>query len=141
MTSLIDPITHIILSPSPPAAISFMAQHRHSFSQPERLWFFHYGTLPTPTQIHSLLQPQHKKKIILLYEDDLLGRITAIKIACWLKRRAVQLTYTHDETVHIRFNDKTYLFPEHELSLSRFEKRTGLRSQIKTYKLQSPELD
>jgi hypothetical protein len=126
--------THIILAPSAPAANTHMARHHHSFSHPERLWFFCYGNLPSQRQIANLLPILHNKKVILLYEDDLLGRIATIKIACWLKRRDVQISYQPSETFQICFNGKCYHFPEHKLSLSNFEKYTGLRSRIKAHK-------
>jgi len=91
--------------------------------------------LPSHAQIESWLPILYKKKIILLYEDDLLGKIATIKIACWLKRREVQISFEESEMIQIRFNKKLYLFHEDKLSLSRFEKRTGFRSQIKTYKV------
>jgi hypothetical protein len=127
-------VTHVILAPTPLAANNYIARYRHSFSNPERLWFFYYGSLVSRAQISALLPMLHRKKIILLYEDDLLGRIAAIKIACWLKRRDVQVSYQAPETIHILFNGKSYTFPEHTLSLNRFEKTAGFRSQIKTCK-------
>lgn len=137
MPNISIPRTHIILAPNPAAADNHIARHSHSFSNPEGLWFFCYGNQPTQHQISSMLASVHKKKIILLYEDDLLGRVAAIKIACWIKGRDVQLKYERPEMILIRFNGHQHYFPEHQLSLSRFEKRTGLRTQIKTYKILS----
>lgn len=135
MPGTFDLVTHVILAPTPLAACGHMARHHHSFSDPERLWFFCYGSLPSGVQIATLLPNLRKKKIILLYQDDLLGRIAAIKIACWLKSRDAKISYQIRETVHIHLSGKTYQFYEPELSLSCFEKRTGLRSGIKTYKV------
>jgi hypothetical protein len=135
MSLSLDQSTHVFIASSKSAAITHMAGHRHSFPNPGRLWFFYYGHLPTQTEIVSILPSLHKKKIILLHEDDLLGKIAAIKIACWLKEREVQITYQKSELIKIHFNSKTYHFPEHKLSLNRFEKLSGLRSQIKTWKI------
>lgn len=135
MTARSDPFSHLILAPSQQAANNYLALHRHSFSNPERLWFFCYSNLPTHSLITPLTSSCHKKKIILIHENDLLGNVAAIKIACWLKRRTVQITYEISEKICIRYKGKLYYFPEHKLTLSRFEKYAGFRSQIKTYKI------
>ncbi|MEJ2880375.1 hypothetical protein [Pedobacter sp. GR22-6] len=135
MTITCHPFSHLILAPSETAAMEFLALQRHSFSDPERLWFFYYGSQPNEAQFNPMMKCHDKKKIILLHEDDLLGRVSAIKIACWLKKRAVKITYQSGETIRLEYRDKRYDFPEHQLSLNRFEKCSGFRSQIRTYKL------
>lgn len=134
MAELIHTATHLILAPSAIAAMHHMAQHRHSFSDPERLWYYCYGNLPTQEMVSSLRPMLPKMKVILLYQDDLLGKIASIKIACWLKGRNVQISYRHSGMLLICFNGRCYEFTEDELGLNRFEKRVGLRSRIKTYK-------
>lgn len=127
--------SHILISPSLDSAKTFINNHHSSFPDSRKLLCIPIGLIPSKAVIQEYIPRLKNKKIILLMPDDLLGRIADIKLAVWLRRKEVRLTYYQAGTIQIAFKNKTYHFPEHKISLSAFEKASGFRSKIRTYKI------
>lgn len=127
--------THVVYCPTIEIFNTFLHHHHSSFPDRRKLLCIPVGFNPPKDKVKCLIPLLKNKKIILLMPDDLLGRIADIKIAAWLKNHDVRLTYRQPDTVLIAFKNKTYLFPEHKISLSAFQKSSGFRSQIRTYKI------
>jgi len=130
--------SHILFCPSLDSAKAFINNHHSSFPDSRRLLCIPIGLIPSKAVIQAYNPRLKNKKIILLMPDDLLGRIADIKLAAWLRNNNVQLTYCQPGTIQIAFKNKTYHFPEHKTSLSAFEKASGFRSKIRTYKISVP---
>ena len=131
--------SHVLFCPNLDSANTFLNKHHSSFPNSGRLLCIPIGYCPQNHQLNVVLPFIKNKKIILLMPDDLLGRIADIKLAAWLRYKDVQLTYRQPGTIQIAFKNKTYYFPEHKISLSAFEKASGFRSKIRTYKIRSSE--
>lgn len=116
---------------------TFLYNHHSSFPDSRRLLCISLGFLLQRTHLQAFIPCLKNKKIILLMPDDLLGRIADIKIAAWLRNQNIQLTHCHAGMVRIAYKNKTYHFPEHKISLSAFEKASGFRSKIRTYKIKT----
>ena len=127
--------TQMVFCPTIKIFNTFLHHYHSSFPDRRKLLCIPVGFNPPREKIKYLIPLLKNKKIILLMPDDLLGRIADIKIAAWLKNHDVRLTYRQPGTVQIAFKNKTYHFPEHKISLSAFEKASGFRSKIRTFKI------
>lgn len=130
--------THVVFCPSIEMFNRFLHQHHSSFPDRRKLLCIPVDSSPAREKIKYCMPHIKNKKIILLMPDDLLGRVADIKIAVWLKNHDVGLTYYQPGTIQVAFKNKTYHFPEHKISLSAFEKASGFRSKIRTYKIDIP---
>lgn len=133
--------THVVFCPYIEIFNTFLYHHYSSFPDPRKLLCIPIGFNPSKEKIKYIMPLIKNKKIILLMPDDLLGRIADIKIAVWLKNHDVRLTYRQPGTIQIAFKNKTYHFPEHKISLSAFQKESGFRSKIRTYKIDLPDVN
>lgn len=129
--------SHILFCLSLEHSNAFLSNHHSSFPDTGRLLCIPLGLRPQKAQLQAFIPLLKNKKIILLMPDDLLGRIADIKIAVWLRNQNVQLTHCQPGTIRIAFKNKTYHSPEHKISLSAFEKASGFRSKIRTYKIKT----
>lgn len=91
------------------------------------------GLLPVAVQIRRLQTYLPNAKVFTVLDNDLLGRTLDCKIALWSKNKDAGF-FLHNGVVICNFQDRTYRFRENEFSLHRFEKFSGLRSGIRTYK-------
>lgn len=74
-----------------------------------------------------------KSKTTLLFDNDLVGRLWDIRIACLIRDKPVHIVY---ENQHCAFKliNRSFQLPVDQVSLSAFEKAAGIRTGIKTAK-------
>lgn len=128
-------ISHVVFCIGNEDAQAFVSRYRSSFPDLGRLLFFYVGNLPNRSVITGLALQIKYRKVIMAMPDDLLGRIMAIKIAIWLKQKAVMISYRKDGFVDIHYDGRTYFFHEDKISLSAFEKAVGLRLKFRSYRI------
>ncbi|MBS1527758.1 MAG: hypothetical protein JST19_19090 [Bacteroidetes bacterium] len=73
-----------------------------------------------------------KAKITLLFDNDLLGKLWDIKIACLIRKKTVSISY--DRQFIFQLSDRQCRLNAEQVSLSAFEKNAGIRTGIKTAK-------
>jgi hypothetical protein len=115
--------------------MGLIPRYASSFPDPGRLLVFCVGVVPERDQVCGIAGQVKNKKIIMLLPGDLLGSVAAIKIAVWLKNRDVSITYLPNGLVEVVFDGVYYVFAEHRLTLSAFEKASGFRSRIRNRKM------
>jgi hypothetical protein len=115
-------------------AICWLHLYYSKYNNFDHLCFLATGIVPDQSQLQGLKSTYPQKKIILVLGNDLLGRINDIKIAATIFQKRCLISLTDPEKVVLWYRKKTYQFFEEELTLNIFEKATGLRSGIRTYK-------
>jgi hypothetical protein len=79
------------------------------------------------------LQHLPKSKYVLVFGNDLPGRLNDLKIAAKLRAHTAEIWYANDN-LQIKFRNKFYKMPAATFSLSAFERLSGFRFQVKTSK-------
>jgi hypothetical protein len=115
-------IRYVFLCDSAMEAISFFSFHFHAFPQPAQCLF-----------MAGELQVFPGKTCSLVFSNDLLGRVRDLKTAAALGRQPLAISLS-EETVLVRFRQKTYEIPQDQFSLSVFEKLSGFRFGIRVCK-------
>lgn len=115
-------------------AVAFLAINFHRFRAIDDLLFIALGTSPSPESF-GLLRAQFKDKTIsLVFGRDLLGRLMEIQLATAVRGYRLSFRYQRAERFEICYQDRVYVFSEGKLTLNAFEKASGLRCGIRTYK-------
>jgi hypothetical protein len=124
-------IGHVIICSSAMEAIAFFHYNYYRLSQPGQLLFLSTGTLPGAEHFRWLRDNLAGKDFLLVFGDDLLGRIAALKTAAAI--RALPLSASvFNELVIIGFRLKEFTIPADVFTLHVFEKLSGYRFKMKT---------
>lgn len=113
----------VFISFSAIEAICFLTCFAHSFADLSLLQFIAIGN-------HWENVQSCPGKITLLFGQDVLGRLTDIKLSMALRNKRLAIRYCADAT----FDIDGHHFTESQLTLSAFEKTLGIRSGIRTVK-------
>ncbi|WP_295668133.1 hypothetical protein [uncultured Mucilaginibacter sp.] len=123
----------VIITSTAMEAIAYLSVNLHRYSDLDTLSFIALGNLPHYGQLQWIKSHYPKRKFTLVFGKDLLGRLADIRVAAGLKNQAVRLLRT-DLQIQIMCNDEVYRFDPEVLSLSAFEKASGLRTGFRTSK-------
>lgn len=127
-------VRSVIISASAMDALCWLHLYYNYFNLPDQLCFLATGILPDIFQIQKLRAKYPLKKIILVMGNDTFGRIDDIRIATALFQKRCKVNLIGQEGVKLWYKKRDYHFAEDKLTLNAFEKVSGLRSGIKTYK-------
>lgn len=128
-------VSHVLICCFSDDVTGFIACYASSFPDPGRLLVFCVGVSPDKMQVAGLAFCCGDRKVLIASPSDLLGRVAALKVAVWLKNKDVLITYLLCGQIEVTFKSRVYLFAEHRLSLSAFEKASGFRSKFRTRKI------
>jgi len=81
----------------------------------------------------ELSQSNKNLQVRLAFSNDLLGRFSDIRLACWLKNREVQF-HAWQGQIQLRADHYQAVLPVEKLSLSAFCKASGFRTACRTLK-------
>lgn len=126
-------IADLYISYSAAELLCFISQRAFILKHPEQLAFAAVGLLPSSAQVSVLKSTFPLARWHLIFDTNLVGRITDAAIATWFKGRPVSFK-VNDERVMIRYSDKPFVMDSGSFSLSRFERITGLRAGMRTHK-------
>jgi hypothetical protein len=124
-------VRHVFICSSAMEAISYMTLHHRRYQKLESLLFISTGTLPNTAWLKKELKG---KQYRLVFGKDLLGRVSDLKIATGIRGKKIQIKLTAQSIIEVTYRNKPYTFPENQFSLNAFEKASGFRSKIRTYK-------
>lgn len=113
----------LFISFSAMEALAFLSVHYHAYPDFKRLRFVAIGNYLTGLGVTG-------SKISLLFGNDILGRLTDIKVSLLLRNKDASLFYRGDECFEI---DRQQ-FEAERLTLNTFETACGVRSGIRTIK-------
>ena len=123
----------VIITATAMEAIAYLSVNLHRYPDLNALTFIAIGNLPHPAQLKWIISHYPKRKYTLVFGKDLLGRLADIRVAAGLKNKAIRLLRS-DSKIQISCNNQQYVFDPDNLSLSSFEKVSGLRTGYRTAK-------
>lgn len=132
---LSDPaIQSVFISHSAMEIILFAARYRYLLGPLHQHLFLATGAGLYASQLSRIRESCEGKCYALIFEDDLLGRVADVKAAAALHNLPVSLELTDQECLYIRFRNQHFCLPQQGFSLHVFERASGYRFGIKTYK-------
>jgi len=123
----------VIITSTAMEAIAYLSVNLYRYPDLDALSFIAIGNLPHPGQLNWIKANYPKRKFTLVFGKDLLGKLADIRIAAGLKKKTIRLLRS-DIQIQIMCDNKMYGFDQDNLSLSAFEKASGLRTGIRTCK-------
>ncbi len=123
----------LILTSSVVEAIAFLTLNAHHYTNLGDLSVIAMGNLPHKGQLARIALSWQKRKIIMVFGKDILGRLTDIRVAAGIRNKEVRFTL-RKEMADVEYNHVHYRFAQDRLSLSKFEKAAALRWGIRTSK-------
>ena len=127
------PATELIITSSAMEAIAYMTLNAWRHPVNAVLSFIAIGNLPHARQLNWIRACCQKRKITLVFGNDLLGRLADIVVAAGIRNKALRL-YWHDDRVQLYVNNRSFEANPEKLSLNSFEKAAGIRTGIRTRK-------
>lgn len=127
------PATELIISSSAMEAIAYMALNAWRHPAEGSLSFIAVGLRPQPKQLRWIRKYCLKRKITLVFPNDICGRLADIIIAAGIRNRPVTALWNKG-SVQLRLNTLTVELPAQKVSLNAFEKVASLRTGIRTRK-------
>lgn len=125
-------VRQVFICSSAMEAIAFLSFRYERLVALDQLLFVSTGTKPIPGHIDWLRTSLRGKRCFLVQGNDLLGRISAIKLATGLLGKPVAITAMGQELFRVSYRYTDYYFEQESLTLSAFQKATGFRSGIST---------
>jgi hypothetical protein len=127
------PATELIITSSAMEAIAYMALNAWRHPPDGSLSFIALGLRPQPEQLLWINRYCLKRKITLVFPNDLCGRLADIVIAAGIRNKQVRPVWK-DGNVRLTMKNVAFdLLPE-KISLNTFEKTCALRTGIRTRK-------
>ncbi|RFZ85268.1 hypothetical protein DYU05_06620 [Mucilaginibacter terrenus] len=128
-----NPATELIVTSSAMEAIAYMTVNAWRHPSPAGLSFIAVGLRPQAEQLHWIGKYCLKRKITLVFPNDVCGKITDIIIAAGVRQKAVKPRWKNDK-VDLLMGGLIIELPVDKISLNFFEKAASLRTGIKTLK-------
>lgn len=123
-------VSQLVICSSAMEAVSWLNANSHRAADSFSLLFFSAGALVSVEQLSWLRKHFSRKRIIIVLGNDLLGRLSAVKLTAALRGQKLQVCYLAEEKVQILFRGRTFLFSPENLSLNALEKLSGFRFRV-----------
>jgi hypothetical protein len=130
------PATELIVTSSAMEAVAYMALNAWRHPAGASLSFIAVGLRPYPEQWQWIGRYCLKRKITLIFPNDLCGRLADIVIAAGIRNRPVRPVW-YQGRVQLRLPNMTVELPAEKISLSAFEKASAIRTAVRTCKPRS----
>jgi hypothetical protein len=124
-------VRQVIVSGSALDALSWLNKKAALLSHTENLLFLSTGTAVQTEHIRWLHAHLRHKDYCLIYGNDLLGRIAALKIAAGIRGVAVEIYAEQGEQIAVCFRSRAFYFSQEAFSLNAFEKAAKFRFGIR----------
>jgi hypothetical protein len=127
------PATELIITSSAMEAVAYMALNAWRHPANAVLSFIAIGNLPHSRQLNWIRAYCQKRKITLVFGNDLLGRLADIVVATGIRNKVLRLRWQNSK-VQLHVNNRAFEADPEKLSLNSFEKTAGFRTAIRTRK-------
>ncbi|NVM66940.1 hypothetical protein FHW88_005258 [Mucilaginibacter sp. SG538B] len=124
----------VVVTCSVMEAIAWSFFNLHDYPDMEHHAFAALGNRPDLINFQGLTALFPKRKFVLVFGCDLLGRATDIYVAATLNRHLVRLDIIDRETIGIRLEQRIFQFEQERLSLNAFQKSFRIRTACRTSK-------
>lgn len=125
--------THVIITYSVMEAMAFITLNRHRFPRLEQLVFIAIGNRLHREQVDWIRGNYPGRKFTLIFDNDLVGYVTAIKLSGGIRNINVQVLNLGTR-VRLATNNKQVTMDACKLSLYTFEEAFGLRPRFRSPK-------
>jgi hypothetical protein len=124
-------VRQVIISGSALDAVSWLNKKAALLSHTENLLFLSTGTAVQSEHIRWLHTYLQHKEYCLIYGNDLLGRMAALKMAAGIRGVAVEIYAVPGERIAVGFRWRVFYFSQENFSLNAFEKAAKFRFGIR----------
>jgi hypothetical protein len=124
-------VRQVIVSGSALDAVSWLNKKAAFLSHTENLLFLSTGTAVQTEHIRWLHAHLPHKDWCLIYGNDLLGRIAALKLAAGIRALPVEVYAAPGEQIAVCFRSRQFYFSQDTFSLNAFEKAVKFRFGIR----------
>jgi len=125
--------THLIITYSVMEAMAFITLKRNRYPRVDQLAFVAIGNRLHLKQGEWIRQNLPGRKVTLVFGNDLVGRITDIKLAAAVKNIPIRVIFK-DAEVHIYRGRLLKVFNQEKVSLHAFQEAFGIRPRFRTGK-------
>ena len=115
-------VRQVILGASALDAFSWLNKKALFLSNMDNLLFLSVGAGIRQSHLHWINKRLSGKSCTLIFSDDLLGRVTDLKLAAAIRKQPVNIYLDGTEQVIVRFRSRTFYFRQESFSLNAFEK-------------------
>ncbi|MDR6943664.1 hypothetical protein [Mucilaginibacter pocheonensis] len=123
----------VIITFSAVEAIALLTLNQTTYPNFNDLLFIATGARISNAQLNWIRLNLKGREFTLAFGDELIGRITDIKVATAIRNKAVKLTFQEGNVI-AWLKEKKTVFEEDKLSLHAFETALGVRTMIRTCK-------
>ena len=123
----------VIITFSAMEAIAFLTLNQFTYQNFNDLLFIATGTRISKGQLNWIRLNLKGREFTMAFGNDLIGRITDIKVATAIRNKAVRLIFQEGNVI-AWLKEKKSVFEEDTLSLHAFEATFGIRTMIRTCK-------
>ncbi|NCD68304.1 hypothetical protein [Mucilaginibacter agri] len=123
----------VIITSSAMEAIAYLSLNAFRYQAPYALLFMAIGNLPHPSHFEAIRLAAQKRKITLVFPNDLTGRLADIVLAMGIRCKMVSVEWQNGKVLCCA-GTRTFLTEPDQLSLHAFEKACAIRTQIRTRK-------
>lgn len=120
----------LIICASAMEALAWLELNWHRIADSFSLLFFSAGPSFSDEHVCWLRRHFSGKRIVVALGNDLLGRLSAAKMAAGICGLNLQIAYLSEEKIQILFRGETYIFSPENLSLNALEKLSGFRYRV-----------
>jgi hypothetical protein len=125
--------TNLIISSSAMNAIAYLCLHSHQYPDLAKLTLLSLGNLPHPAQLKWIRTRWQKRKITLVFNNDLTGRVCDIMVAMGVRGKVCRFRWSSGQ-VSVWSDSLDLEFNPERLTLNSFQKSAGIRTGIRTRK-------
>ena len=125
-------VRQVIICASAMEGIAKLNHYGFAFSDTENLLFLSAGASFYHQHIRWLRENLPGKDFYFVFGKDLMGRLTALKLAAGIRGRQLHIAYLAEEKIQILFRGRTFLFDPENCSINVLEKASGYRFRVRT---------
>ncbi|HZY39386.1 MAG TPA: hypothetical protein VFE53_22175 [Mucilaginibacter sp.] len=111
--------------------IAWLNHYGFAFPDTESLLFLSAGASLHHQHIRWLRENLTGKDFDFVFGKDLLGRLTALKLAAGIRGQQMHIAYLAEEKIQILFRGRNFIFSPENLSLNALEKLSGFRFRVR----------
>lgn len=123
-------VSKVIVCSSAMEAIAWLNGNWHRVGDTFSLLFFSAGATLSGELTAWLRLHFSEKAVVMVLGNDVLGRLSTVKLAAALRGQSLHIVYLAEEKIQILFRGQAFLFSREILSLNALEKSAGFRFRV-----------
>lgn len=124
-------VRQVIICASAMEGIAWLNHNWFSFFDAENLLFLSVGASLHHQHIRWLREQLTGKEFTFVFGKELLGRLTALKLAADIRGQRLHIAYLAEEKIQILFRGRNFIFSPENLSLNALKKLSGFRFRVR----------